>query len=87
MNTTKHIDGVWTTSVHFYRGRKLEIKARPGKGMKVHIYQNDKSTDNYEDNKVEKTLRYSFIQPSDLLSRAKRWIDQWELTLRKLKPN
>ena len=65
----KHPDGTWKTTEHFYKGRKILIKARKCKGMKAHVFYP------YGSEKVQFTLRYRFIEPKDLLEKVKFKID------------
>lgn len=65
----KHIDGVWHTTEYFYKDRRIFIKSASGKGMKCHVFHPDT-------NDVEFTLRYSFIEPKELLAKAKKKIDE-----------
>ena len=69
MKKEKHIDGYFYTSEYEYKGRKILIKSAEGRGMKAHIFFKDS-------NKVEFTLRYSFIKAFLLLEKAKFKIDK-----------
>lgn len=62
----KHIDGHWLTSRLEYKGKLLMIKAKKDHGMKLHCIVDDK---------VQWTLRYSFITSAELIKRAKKRID------------
>ncbi len=69
MRTEQHKDGVWETSERYYKGRRILIKSRKGKGMKCHVFHR-------EQDKVDFTLRYRFILPETLLKKAKDKIDR-----------
>lgn len=62
----KHVDGHWLTSYTEYKGRTLILKAKKDHGMKIHCQMNDK---------IQWTLRYSFISPVELIKRAQKRID------------
>lgn len=68
METVKHPDGIWNTSEHGYRDRRILIKSRKGYGMKGHVFLPDSD-------RAVITLRYSYIAPSVLLTKLKRMID------------
>lgn len=68
-SSQKHIDGEWFTSDHIYKGHKVQIKMRKGKGCKIHIW-------NLEGTKIVKTFRYNFSTPTQLLKVAQKWIDK-----------
>jgi hypothetical protein len=65
-----HIDGLWNTTEFDYRGYKILIKSQKGKGMKAHAFLPDNP------NKVDFTLRYTFIKPDVLLAKVKSKIDK-----------
>ena len=68
----EHPDGVWHTTYHEYKGRKLILKSRQGRGIKIHIcFPNS--------DKVQKTFRYIFAPPDYLIQKAK-FIDKQKLT-------
>ena len=69
MNMQHHPDGTWHTSQFEYKNRKVLIKSAKGKGMKAHIF-----CENSQD-KVQHTLRYSFIEPKKLIEKVKAKID------------
>lgn len=60
-------NGEWNTTRHQHKGRLIVILSRKNHGMKAHIF-------NTSGSKVEKTLRFNFIQPDDLLAKCKDWI-------------
>lgn len=63
-----HPDGIWKTTTHLYKGRKILIKAQKNKGMKAHVFYPDSD-------KVEFTRRYRFIKPDVILQVVKDKID------------
>jgi len=63
-----HPDGVWWTSEYEYKGRKILIKAKNGHGVKAHVFYPNSE-------KVQFTLRYNFMIPSDLLKKVQVKID------------
>ena len=71
MERVEHPDGVWNTSEHRYKNRRVLIKSQKGKGMKGHVFLTNSD-------KVGFTLRYSFIAPGKLLQKLKRKIDAEE---------
>jgi hypothetical protein len=64
----KHIDGEWHTSTHLISDRTCQIKMKPHKGCKIHIFDPTGS-------KVVKTFKYNFSTESYLLNKAKQWIE------------
>lgn len=73
MEVKQHIDGVWNTTEYSYKNCKIEIKSRKGHGMKGHCFWPNSN------DKVQFTLRYSFITPGLLLSKIKEKIDKINL--------
>lgn len=69
MEIKSHIDGFWMTSEFFYKQWKIQIKSRKNHGMKCHAFLPDQD-------KPVFTLRYSFITPTRLLTKAKLKIDK-----------
>lgn len=69
MQTVQHPDGIWQTSEHQYKDRKILIKSKQGYGMKAHVFKKDSD-------KVDFTLRYSYIKPVELLEKAHNKIDK-----------
>ena len=69
MEVKSHIDGSWMTSEFFYKQWKIMIKSRKGHGMKCHAFLPDQDEPVF-------TLRYSFITPTKLLTKAKIKIDK-----------
>ena len=67
-NASTYIDGIWNTTEHHYKGRKILIKSRKHHGMKAHAFLPNSD-------KVEFTLRYSFVNPIFLLNKVKNKID------------
>lgn len=68
MKKEKHIDGNWYTTEYKYKGRRILIKSGEGKGIKAHVFLENSD-------KVQFTLRYSFIKPEDLIKKVKAKID------------
>ena len=64
-----HIDGVWHTSEHEYKGQRIMIKMRKDKGSKVHIW-------GVCNTKVIKTFRFQFGTVDYILNLAKNFIDK-----------
>lgn len=64
-----HIDGVWNTTEHYYKERKILIKSGKEKGIKAHAFYPNSD-------KVDFTLRFNFISPADLLNKMKSKIDK-----------
>jgi hypothetical protein len=58
-----HRDGIWKTSIHSHKGRKIMIKSQKGKGIKCHVFSVDSD-------KVDFTLRYNFMEPEKLLQKV-----------------
>ena len=63
----EHIDGKWYTSEHIILEHYCQIKMQPGKGSKIHIWNQDKT-------KVLKTFRYSFATQEYLIKKAEGYI-------------
>lgn len=63
----------WLESEYYYKDRKILVKSRKGNGMRAHVFHK------LSQDKVEFTLRYHFVKPSELLDLCKRKINEKEM--------
>ena len=66
----RYPDGIWMTSEHEYKDRRILIKSKPGHGMKGHVFLPGNRSH------VHFTLRFAFIKPELLLNKIKEKIDK-----------